>query len=238
VIGSPAAADVHVVARSYDTVVARLVERHGPRSIAVLLALQDHLVTQLDLLRQMPARAREIRPTIDRLVRDLTERHRATSIVDIPALCRRDGDVMEFDRDHYARYRELAARISHDVIDLDESTAGRVEPLHAHLFVVDEALRLRVYARPISLADVLVGRVGGTGAERVTHPMLVDGALRVRAAGELILVGQRPVSAVVATLRSGHFRPPPRTAQIVREVCRERLPYASDVITFALGPQR
>ncbi|WP_438306830.1 hypothetical protein ACSHXN_45645 (plasmid) [Streptomyces sp. HUAS TT11] len=124
-----------------------------------------------------------------------------------------DPVVIEYDRAHFERqYRralELRARTAVRIRHRAQAMSV-IEPGASYLYAVDDDGSLLLWPEACRLADLMFGWAPGrpVDPDRVVHPMLVPDRLRVRAAGEMILVGTEASLAVVANLRSGHFRPP------------------------------
>ncbi|WP_019061287.1 hypothetical protein [Streptomyces prunicolor] len=221
-------ADAHYLdeADKLRTAAAQAAVKYGPSSQAVVFLKYEELVRlwhahmcggPVPGLRDRLARtADDIRAAY---ARQLTVRHdHPTRVV------HRDPLVIEFDREvfqeRYAMAAETAIKQTWHVRSPEvpaEFVTGA-----PHMFVIDDRGRLLIWRRRFSLRELIFGRAKSqVDGVPVAHPMLVPDRLRVRTAGEIVLIGAPQVHAVVANTKSGHFRPPPSTGAVVREVCAE-----------------
>lgn len=162
-----------------------------------------------------------------------------------PNVPKPDGSgLIEFDRTSFdGLYAAAAKHMNHELSPLSKWRAAAVAVPTAYMFVVDEGGGLVVWKRPFRLGDLVLGRNRATVAGvPVAHPMLVPRTLRIRAAGELspVLGGidDAEVVGIVANLKSGHFRPPPESAEYVMDACRRAniAPNMCDIITIPRTP--
>lgn len=237
------AALFEVVAR-YEEVLAHVVERYGDESHAAFLTRFQYLVALHGLAVGTRSEGPLATVMADSLA-DEVQRHYDRSIDDWPTPpCRRlssSPPLIEYDRDYYElNYRRVGDTIAADVLTLDRCALRRLEAARLYLYAVDEHGALRVYGRPLALEDLLLQRNPAVADGTVVHPMLVVPTLRVRAAGELVLIGNGRVARVVANTKSGHFCPPRSSAEVVRECCRTLFGLADcDVTVFTIPtPER
>ncbi|UED83227.1 hypothetical protein [Streptomyces profundus] len=150
-----------------------------------------------------------------------------------------DPLVIEFDRavfqERYAVAAPEAVRQTWQV-DSPEIPEGFATGA-PHMFVIDDLGNLLIWRRRFSFRELIFGRAKSQiDGVPVAHPMLVPDRLRVRTAGEIVLIGAPRVHAMVVNTKSGHFRPPPSTGTVVREVCAERFAVPTDRIdVFTVG---
>jgi hypothetical protein len=214
---------------------------YGPSSQAVvflnyeeLIRLWHHemLTGAHTLLRRR--RARLVSAIQAAYKRQLTDREaHPTRIV------RFDPLVVEFDpRTFQDRYASAAPKAVQHTWRVQPGPVPEGFALGApHMFVIDDTGELLIWRRQFSFRELIFGRAKSEIAGvPVAHPMLVPERLRVRAAGEIVLIGDSTVYAIVANTKSGHFRPPPSTGEVVREACEElfRLP-RERVDVFTIG---
>lgn len=207
--------------------------KYGPASQAVVFLKYEELIRlwHADMAAPAPVPRDRLTATADEIrtayARRLTVRDQhPTRIVGTDPL------VIEFDRTVFEERYAPAVRTA--VAQTWHVTSADLPAGYAagapHMFVVDDEGRLLVWRRRFSFRELIFGRAKSrVDGIPVAHPMLVPDRLRVRAAGEIVLVGTSRVHAVVANTKSGHFRPPPSTGNVVRELC-QRL--------FALPPDR
>ncbi|MCX4518788.1 hypothetical protein OG402_14380 [Streptomyces anulatus] len=154
-------------------------------------------------------------------------------------LVRKSPPLIEYSRRHFeSRYRGVSGQVLSETVRVDDGRTAyeRLRPRCSYMFVVDDRDGLLVWSRPFELQDLVLGRNKATvGQVPVAHPMMVPERLRVSAAGEIVLIGEARVEMVVANIKSGHFRPPPESAAVVRDICRRRFDIAdSDIDVFTL----
>lgn len=237
------AADTHYLAEADElhTAAAHAVRKYGPLSQAVVFLKYEELIRLWhahltigpthDLCERLARTAEDIRIAY---ARQLTVRH------DHPTrLVQSDPLIIEFDRgvfqDRYGVAAATAVKQTWHVrsaeIPADFVTGA------PHMFVIDDEGRLLIWRRRFNLRELIFGRAKShVDGVPVAHPMLVPDRLRVRAAGEIVLIGAPQVHAVVANTKSGHFRPPPSTGVVVREVCAELFDVPTHrVDVFTLG---
>ncbi|MEV6957358.1 hypothetical protein [Streptomyces sp. NPDC051183] len=156
-------------------------------------------------------------------------------IHDRPVLIEYDRAV--FDRLYGSLRETCAIRPVH--VTSPEVAFGQLQAGPTHIYVVDDAYRLLVWPEPFTLAEMVFGRTPDRRVDgmRVVHPMLVPERLRVRAAGELSVLGGPQDCMVIANMKSGHFRPPPPCADVLRDVLRGVLPLTDEDIDIFTVPQ-
>ncbi|MFF1791173.1 hypothetical protein ACFVX9_32535 [Kitasatospora sp. NPDC058243] len=215
--------------------------RYGPSSQAVVFLKYEELIRLWHVhlsvgpapgMRERLARAAaEIRAAY---ARELTVRHEhPTRVVG------EDPLVIEFDRavfqDRYAGVARTAVEQTWHVRDAEvPSDFATGAP---HMFVIDDLGRLLIWRRRFNFRELIFGRAKShIHGVPVAHPMLVPDRLRVRTAGEIVLIGSPHVHAIVANTKSGHFRPPPSTETVVRDVCTNLFSVPGDRIdVFTVG---
>ncbi|MEV0990640.1 hypothetical protein [Streptomyces sp. NPDC049949] len=234
----------HPLLARYAEVRSEVSAQYGPDSQAVVFILYEELLSLRTVLaqdrsnRHIAERVRDVSVEIQRRydiggMVDKGRHHRLIS--DRPVLIEYDRAV--FDRMYGNLRRACAVRPVHVT-----GAAVAFEALQAgptHIYVVDDSYRLLVWPEPFTLAEMVFGRtpdrrVDGT---RVVHPMLVPERLRVRAAGELSIVGGPDDCMVIANMKSGHFRPPPSCADVLRDVLRGVFPLTDEDIDVFTVPQ-
>lgn len=136
-----------------------------------------------------------------------------------------DPNLLEYSRSEFeARY---ANRKPPTLLTLAEASPMKRLPginlMHNYLYVLDDRRHLRLNNRPLTVRDRLTARALGQDLDMPVHPQLVPERLSVYAAGEMTFVGHSALSAVVANLKSGHYRPTASAAPLLREFLRERL---------------
>lgn len=209
----------------YDDVVAAAVRRYGPDGQGVGLVLYEELVFLRQLLAGgdnpvIAARVAAVREALPRFYR--TDPNNTT--IHPTTVVSRDPLIIEFDRTAFERYRyaEVADAVCAETVVLASRGMDGLEPRRLYLYVIDGDGAIRLWRRPFRYADLVFGRnrarINGIP---VAHPMLVPDTLRAMAAGEVLFVGRGgdsgggEVAAVVANTKSGHFQPPPSTADLV-----------------------
>jgi hypothetical protein len=209
----------------YDAVADAAAIRYGADSQGLSFVLYGQLCAMRNALLEDPgsvvlsARIAAVRDEIQRAYRLTTApRHDPApvrTVVGAPTLY--EYDRATFDR----RYAPVAEAVRHEIITVDGADVAPLRVNQPYMFAIDDAGDLRVWNRPQSLADLIFGRnrvmIGGVP---VAHPVLVPDRLRVAAAGEIIFLGRPKVLAVVANTKSGHFRPDPDSADVIRLTCR------------------
>ncbi|ONI83190.1 hypothetical protein ALI144C_16980 [Actinosynnema sp. ALI-1.44] len=220
--------EVASVLRRYSELAGQVSEKYGPGSQAVVFVHYEELLAA----RSMLLTRREDATLLSRVdtLRTLIQRMYSASVPQVPGqmpsrLLRRDPPLIEYDRGHFEqRYAKVCDVVGADVIagQRCRDPFGAIRPRTSYMFVVTDEAELRIWGRPFDLPDLMFGRNRATVRDvPVAHPMLVPERLRVSAAGEMVLLGSAKVEMVVANTKSGHFRPPPESAAVVRDVCRE-----------------
>lgn len=234
------------VLRRYETLATDMARRHGPRSQAVVFVRYEELLAVRALLlldrddRLLTTRAADLSLLLQRLYRDSTPLD-ATAHTPWRRVLRSSPPLIEFDRE---RFRRQYARASPAVLARTVTVGDPVTPLSrlrsraCYMYVVTDKHELRVWAREFPLQDLIFGRNRATvDGTPVAHPMLVPENLRVEAAGEIVFIGRSRIEMVVANTKSGHYRPPPESGDVLRSVCVRNLGVAAaDVDVFTLFP--
>lgn len=203
----------------------RVRDTYGPRSQARVFVLYEELISLRTVLatdsgdRRVLSRVRTLREQIG-------EAYLASGGAAPPPRRRvvsADPPLLEFDRELFdRRYRAVSGDVLGETVVLTDPVRPlrRLSAGGSHMFVIDDRDRLLVWTRRFELADLVFGRNRATvRGVPVAHPMLVPDRLRARAAGELVLIGDGRVRAVVANTKSGHFQPPLESVPVVRETC-------------------
>ncbi|WP_219459849.1 hypothetical protein [Nonomuraea rhizosphaerae] len=235
---------VDLLLAKYDTLEEQVVARYGERSQARVFLLYEQLIS-LRAGHSADRTDTRLSERITRLRTDITGRYLASGPdrpLDLPRkILSRRPPLMEYDRDVFDRlYRQAGATVVAQTVEIGDpvSALGRLTPKASYMYVVDDEERLLVWTRPFELSELLFGRRHARIQDvPVAHPMLVPQRLRVRAAGEIVLIGEKSVSMVVANTKSGHFQPPPESADVVRETCHRLLGLDdADIDVFNLFP--
>ncbi|GAB3067605.1 hypothetical protein [Micromonospora schwarzwaldensis] len=205
----------------------RAAVKYGPFSQAVVFLKYEELVRlrhaelTMDPRPTLAGRIAEVGEALrEAYSRELAVRHdHPTRVIN------EDPLVIQFDRKVFDERYAGAARTAVEQIwkvgaaELPEGIVSGAP----HMFVIDDEDRLLIWRRRFTFRELIFGRAKSkVVGVPVAHPMLVPDRLRVRAAGEIVLIGAPRVFAIVANTKSGHFRPPPSTGAVVRRVC-ERL---------------
>ncbi|MEU7903536.1 hypothetical protein [Actinoplanes sp. NPDC049118] len=240
----PVRSETHPVVARFAQVRDAATARYGPDSQAVSFLLYEELISMRTVLAA-DSSATAAHDRIGELVPAIQRRFDAGGVVAPQRVFHRTvathPTVIEFDRDCFEqRYRRPlgatglhAVRIHGRRQGLTVLSAGA-----SYLYAVDEDGALWVWPRPHRLADLMFGWAPGRPVEetRVVHPMLVPDRLRVRAAGELVVVGSPGSAYVIANLKSGHFRPPRECADEIRRAAMRAMdlddPCDVDVFTM------
>jgi hypothetical protein len=234
----------HPLLARYAEIRAEAAEKYGPDSQAVVFLLYEELLSLRTVLVQDRS-AGGIGRRVRELVAGIQQRYEAGGMADSGRdhrLVGTDPVIIEYDREVFERrYRDALAtcgvRVLH-VTTAAEAFAG-LRPGRTYIYALDDEYRLLVWPEPFSLAEMVFGRAPeqrrhGT---RVVHPMLVPDRLRVRAAGELVILGRAADCMVVANMKSGHFRPPPQCAEALREVLLDVFAARDEDIDIFTVPQ-
>ncbi|GGK72543.1 hypothetical protein [Mangrovihabitans endophyticus] len=226
----------------YDAVADAAALRYGPDSQGLSFVLYGQLCAMRTALLQDPdsvvlaARIAAVREEIQRTYRLTTApRHDSAPVRTIAAAPK----LYEYDRATFdRRYASVVEAVQPEIVTVDGPDIAPLRAGEPHIFAIDDVGGLRVWNRSQSLADLIFGRnrvmIGGVP---VVHPVLVPDRLQVAAAGEIIFLGGPKVRAVVANTKSGHFRPDPDSADVIRQTCRALFGLNDrdiDVFTFDL----
>ena len=225
----------------YDTLERVIALRYGADTQAMVFVLYEELLALRTALLTHPysvvltARIATLREQIQHLYDE-------SPFPELPGVAvetvRTEPLILEYSRHVFdLKYASAARAIRSQVVVVADPD---IEPLWSgspYMFVIDDSRTLRVWNRPFQFSDLVFGRNRATvDGIPVAHPMLVPDRLRIMAAGEIIFVGHRKPRSVIVNTKSGHFRPPPVTADVIREVCREVLglpDHHIDVFTLA-----
>ncbi|PZG17650.1 hypothetical protein [Nonomuraea aridisoli] len=235
---------VDLLLAKYDTLEEQAVARYGEDSQARVFVLYEQLIS-LRAVHSADRTDARLSERITRLRTDMAGRYLASGPdrpLELPRrVLSRRPPLLEYDRDVFDRlYREASATVVAQTVAISDpvSALDHLTPKVSYMYVVDDEERLLVWTRPFELSELVFGRrrarIQGVP---VAHPMLVPQRLRVRAAGEIVLIGEQSVSMVVANTKSGHFQPPPESADVVREACRRLFGLDdADIDVFNLFP--
>lgn len=199
-------------------------EKYGPLSQAVVFLKYEELI-RLRFHERIDGHSAGI---VDRIAR--TEKiihdsyaHELVSRSDHPTRIVSGPPVLiEFDRDVFDReYAAVAGEVTSNMWIVQScAMPDGMNPGAPHMFVVDDHGRLLVWRRPFSFRELIFGRTKSrVNGVPVAHPMLVPQRLKALAAGEIVLVGDTTIEAVIANTKSGHFRPPPSAGQVLHALC-------------------
>ncbi|MEU8190794.1 hypothetical protein ACN267_21650 [Micromonospora sp. WMMD734] len=226
----------------YDALKRVTALRYGADSQAMVFVLYEELLALRTALLRHPgsivltARIAALR----RHIQGLYDRSAFPRLAETPVVTVQTAPLLlEYSRSVFQRRYAAAARsIRPQLVAVTEPRVEPLRPGRPYMFVVDDTRTLKVWNRPFHFGDLVFGRNRATvDGTPVAHPMLVPDRLRVLAAGEIILVGRGKPAAVIVNTKSGHFRPPPATAEAIRDVCREVLrlqDHDIDIFTLAL----
>lgn len=212
----------------HDELTAATARRYGPQSQAVVFVLYEELVKVRALLAENPGlTALKSRvATLRRQIQDLYDEggYLRTGPAPHARVVASSPLVLEYDQGVFeARYRSAAAAVARDLYDVSDGRLRSLRTGTCYMYVIDDHGRLLVWNHPFRFTDLVFGRNRATiGGVPVAHPMLVAERLRVRAAGEVVLFaaqGAPPgrIGAAIVNTKSGHFRPPPSCAAVIRE---------------------
>ncbi|MFD4376630.1 hypothetical protein [Streptomyces sp. NPDC058486] len=240
----PVHRETHPVTARFAEIRKAVAARYGPDSQAVNFLLYEELISMRTLLSRDRTSA-PVRTRIGQLVPDIQHRFLAGGALAPARRLHRtvsmNPTIIEFDRRYFdAHYRRPLSSMDRRALLLrDRGQALKVLTSGAsYLYAVDELGALWVWPQAFRLAEVMFGWAPGRPIEetRVVHPMLVPDRLRVRAAGELVVVGSESGAFVTANLKSGHFRPPAQCAAETRRAAMRVLelhdPADVDVFTM------
>jgi hypothetical protein len=219
----------------YGQLLDRLTARYGPRSLAALQCRFQHLLALHEDVAAGRRRAVEVRTDVDRLTAEIIERYRDLTIDGQPPprqLRAGDPPLLVLDRCYYdRRYRAAGDSVGADVLELGPAALRHLLAGAVYLYVVDERCRVLVCNRPLTLTNLLLQQnpVCADGTLLV-HPMLVPERLTALTAGELVLFGSGTVRGVVANTKSGHFRPPAASGDLLRSLLLRLFP-AAEMVT-------
>ncbi len=234
----------HPLLARYAEIRAEAAEQYGSDSQAVVFLLYEELLSLRAVLVQDRS-AETLRRRVRELVPGIQQRYETSGMVDSGRdhwMLSERPVLIEYDRAVFER-RYRAALDTCGVSALHVVTAAgaftHLRPGCTHIYVVDEEYRLLVWPEPFSLAEMVFGRAPDQRLQgtRVVHPMLVPDRLRVRAAGELVVLGGPDDCMVVANMKSGHFRPPPACADVLREVLLDVFAVSDEDIDIFTVPQ-
>lgn len=237
----------------YQSLVSRLedlltsvTQEHGRATQAEFLVRYEYLLTLLDIAAKDPTQTAELEGLTYHFAREVQRAYGAMQPDPRhPAWCSQEGTepVLRFDATVFAElYAERARELKCELVRLDERTALDLRELVPYVYVLDLLRSVILWPRPLDVGQVALARDPLVDADPVTHPMLVPADLAVLCAGELILIkDSNGVSrTVVANTRSGHFRPPPRSARYLRDALTTHLslPSPESVVIFTAFDDR
>jgi hypothetical protein len=205
----------------FDELLAAAVSRYGPQGQGVGLILYEQLVflrQQLLLAPDSPVLQSRVASMRDRL-NDFYCDTASPSPEHPTRVVRGDPVVIEFSREAFGAYGycRVTDLVLSDTVALDASHLPLLEVGRTYLYVIDEQEQIKLWLRPFDLVELAFGgRRATINGVPVAHPMMVASTLRAMTAGEVIFVGAPEIKAVIANTKSGHFRPPPHTAGLVR----------------------
>lgn len=230
--------DTDVLIRRFRAVVERLERRYGHRSVAVAVARTEFLLSLGQAIGRLPADADhpgfESGCELAAWLRGWFWSAPSPPDQGFCQLLETSPALMQYDSTFYdAHFAEHGATIQSELCVVNQDAFTRLQPGRWYNYAVDEHWNLIVHTQPLALSDLALPHA--YEPDRVVHPMLVHSTLRARAAGEIAFIGQRGrVSAVIANTKSGHFRPPPQSATVLRELCARRFGLRPlDILTFA-----
>ncbi|MFF7638021.1 hypothetical protein ACFZB9_33460 [Kitasatospora sp. NPDC008050] len=235
--------DCRAILLRYRDLARQMSGRYGAGSQAVVFVRYEELLAIRSMLLsrrghpELEARLSELRP----LVQELYSASAPPNSVDMPwrTVLRDSPPLIEYSREHFdSHYGVVSGQVMADTVTVTGARQAfeRLSPRTCYMYAVTDHGELRIWNRAFELHDLAFGRNRATvDAVPVAHPMLVPERLRVLAAGEIVLLGREQVEMVVANTKSGHFRPPPASAGVVRRLCRSLLGLADrDVDVFTL----
>ncbi|NRQ37372.1 hypothetical protein HII36_36880 [Nonomuraea sp. NN258] len=229
------------VATRFDELVAAVAFRYGPLAQGIVLVLYEELIALRRVLADDPeafvvrARARSIAAELA----GQYERHGFRPVTDHPSsVVGHDPCVIQFSRRVFEdKHGAVAHLVAAETVEITGPDLAFVESGRPYMYVIDEDGRFLVWTRAFSFEELVFGRNRATvGGVPVAHPMLVPERLRALAAGEIVFVGAPRVRAVIVNNKSGHFRTPPSSGEIVVNACRSRLGLTeADIDLFIVG---
>jgi hypothetical protein len=195
----------------YAAVLDLVEARYGPEANSVTVVTFEFLAALHELVVSDDERHRGLRWVINRVARRMVDRYRRMMPLD-SVLPREIVGVLPqkyvFDRTYFnERYAPIIGPVAGDVMELKADALRLIEAGRVYLYILDSDRRLVVYRCPMQIRDLLHQVNPHAGEVEVCHPMLVPETLTVLAAGEIVLFGDAEVRAVIANLKSGHFRP-------------------------------
>lgn len=222
--------------RQLEDMLTSVTREFGRGTQAQLFVTYEYLLTLLDLAAKDPGNATELEALIYHLAREIQRAHSSAQPAPPPAeWCFREGTEprLRFNSALFAKhYAHRAQQIESELVVLDPATATTLAELVPYVYVVDVEGRIVVWEAPLSLDQIVLARDPVVDRERVTHPMLVPRHLTALCAGELIVIRSHrgQIRIVLANTRSGHFRPPPCSAQHLRRALFHRLQLPADSV--------
>jgi hypothetical protein len=232
----------HDVLQTYEDLCAMLAFRYGPDAQGLVFVLYDQLIT-LRRLQTEETDSLVLRAWIVDVARRLRQRYHEQPVaadLDHPtAVVGTDPEILEYSRERFEmRYRSVADIVQRETVEL----TGPVLPSafvtgRPYMYVIDDEGRFMVWSRSFSFEELVFGRNRATvDGVAVGHPMLVPERLRARAAGEIVFIGTPRVRAVIVNNKSGHFRFPTSSRDVIEDCCRRILHLPDDAIDiFVVG---
>jgi hypothetical protein len=226
----------------YEDLVEMLSFRYGPTSQGVAFILYEELIALRRLQVEHPDLA-VLRAWISDISRRLGQRYQdelPAPCMDHPTAVVGTGPVViEYSRAAFEKkYHSVADTVQHETIALTNPILpAPIRDGLPYMYVIDDIGRFLVWRRPFSFEEIVFGRTKATvNGVPVGHPMLVPQRLRASAAGEVVFIGSPRVRAVIINNKSGHFRFPPSSREVIQDSCRCLFRLADDAIDiFVVG---
>ncbi|MFF5052232.1 hypothetical protein ACFY1S_03475 [Micromonospora sp. NPDC000663] len=232
----------HEVFQRYEDLAQMLAFRYGSGSQGIIFVLYDQLIALRRLLAQQPGSI-VLRAWVAHLADRLRQRYEdefpAAAMGHPTAVVRTDPVVVQYSRAAFEdKYRLVMDIVQPETIEL----TGPVLPApvregRPYMYVIDEDGRFLLWTRSFSFEELVFGRNKATVNDvPVGHPMLVPDRLRASAAGEVVFIGVPQVRAVVINNKSGHFRFPPSSREVIVDCCRRIFRLPGDAVdVFVVG---
>lgn len=221
--------------------------RFGESSQAIVFVLYDELIYVRTLLASDPHRSPFLQSRIAVLRRQIQHLNDISGYLNAgPApharLISQQPTLIEYDRAVFdSRYQSVVEDVRPELVQIKDKSLGPLQPGKCYMYVIDQSRQLIVWNSEFKFADLVFGRNRATvNGIPVAHPLLIADTLRVCAAGEFIpfaggKAGTTLCAAIINT-KSGHYRPPPSCAPLIRSVLGQIGLSWSDVDVFTLDP--